>query len=156
MRQTGGKWVLLLVSTSIVSQWKDGGRSFGVCVPSRNGERDCETKECRASFMPWFLNLFIYISHTWPGQPANIRAHVCAWACLMSECNANSLNCNIYSIQCMWWSMHFQWDSDLGGNWAGSEARGTWDCIYGLLLFDLLYPLLSFTFVPEDIFPIYL
>ena len=31
---------------------KDGGRSFGAGVPPRNGEMDCERKECRASFMP--------------------------------------------------------------------------------------------------------
>ncbi len=114
MRETEGKWVLLLVSTFILSQWKDGGRSFAACVPLRNGEMDCERKECRASFMPWFLNLFIYISPTWSGWPAKFK-HMCTcgsvWSldALQTE-NERSLTGNIYSpayMKVQRWSLHF-------------------------------------------------
>lgn len=112
-----GKWVLLLVSTFIPSQRSDGGRSFGACVPVRNGEMDCERKECRASFMSWFLNLFIYISPTWSGRPAK-AVHAAAragpvWSLdSLQTGNARSLNFNIYSIaQLQRWSLHFLRDS---------------------------------------------
>lgn len=107
MRETEAKWVLLLVSTFILSQWKDGGRSFGAQVPLCNGEMDCERKECRASFMPWFLNLFIYISPTWSGRPAKfVQVCVCVGGSVWSldavrTGNACSLNFNIYSIAYM-------------------------------------------------------
>lgn len=176
MRETDGKWVLLPVSTSILSQGRDGGRSFGAGVPPRNGEMDCERKECRASFVPWFLNLFIYISPTWPGRPAKFM-HVCVLVGLvwslhaLQTSNACSLNFNIYSIALdlgsvvvIAFPMRFtisvvlevMWNDNLGEGWywgllcidCNLFHNVSWPFIY-------LLPFFTLRFAPES-FPVHM
>lgn len=176
MRETEGKWVLLPVSTSILSQGRDGGRSFGAGVPPRNGEMDCERKECRASFVPWFLNLFIYISPTWPGRPAKFM-HVCVLVGLvwslhaLQTSNACSLNFNIYSIALdlgsvvvVAFPMRFtisvvlevMWNDNLGEGWywgllcidCNLFHNVSWPFIY-------LLPFFTLRFAPES-FPVHM
>lgn len=164
MRETGAKWVLLPVSTSIASQGKDGGRSLGVLVPLRNGEMDCERKECRASFMLWFLNLFIYFPPTWSKMPAKF-VHLCScwsvWSLkAVQSDDACLLNLNTYSIAyvCAGAAALFWWDWDWSGTHLREGARAS-TCYLLLFIddpFDFLFFLFShmfFFFLLRGLFP---
>lgn len=128
MRGTGAKWVLLPVSASIPSQGKDGGRSLGVRVPLRNGEMDCERKECRASFMLWFLNLFIYFLPHMVGEACQICAPVCSrWSVWSLQAlqtdDAGLLNFNAYSIAYVCAGAAAPLQSDWDWDWYETHLR---------------------------------